>query len=60
MMKRARKVSNVQGEVYLKQNKGQTLPLLEIHSPTENSPVKAQKISSLAKLHAINMQLYQN
>ena len=34
--------------------------LLEIHSSTESSPIKAQKISLLIKLHAINMQLDQN
>ena len=50
-MRKARKLSNINAEVNFKQ---------EIHSPTENSPVKARKIPLLIKLHAINMQLYQN
>ena len=50
-MRKARKLSNINAEVNFKQ---------EIHSPTESSPVKARKIPLLIKLHAINMQLYQN
>ena len=50
-MRKAGKLSNINAEVNFKQ---------EIHSPTESSPVKARKIPLLIKLHAINMQLYQN
>ena len=41
-------------------NKGKPLYLLEIHSPTKKSLIKAQKISFSIKLHAINMQFHQN
>ena len=60
MMKRARKVSNVHGEVHFKQKQMLTIAFTGNTLPTESSPVKAQKISLLIKLHAINMQLYQN
>ena len=56
-MKRARKVSNVYGEVHFQQKQKLTITVLEIHSSTENSPIKVQKISLLIKSHAINMQL---
>ena len=56
------KVSNAHGEVHFKQKyrvtiafTGNTPP-----PPTESSPVNAQKISLLIKLHAIIMQLQQN
>ena len=41
-MKRARKVSNVHGDVHFKQKQRLTIVLLEIHSPTESSPVTVQ------------------
>ena len=54
-MKRARKVSNVHGEVHFKQKQGliivfagNTSPLPPL-PPTESSSVKAQKISLLIK-----------
>ena len=42
VMKRARKVSNVHGDVHFKQKQRLTIVLLEIHSPTESSPVTVQ------------------
>ena len=57
-MKRARKVSNFHSEVHFKQK--QRLTITGIHSPEESTSVKAQSISLLIKLHAINIQLYQN
>ena len=47
-MKRARKVSNVHGEVRFKQKtKAYHCLYWKIYSLTENSPIKAQKISLL-------------
>ena len=40
-------------------NKGEPLFLPQIHSPSQTTPVKAQRISLLMKLYAINIQLYQ-
>ena len=60
-MKRARKVSNVQAEVHFKQKQRLTIAFTGNTLPVgKNGPVKVQKISLLIKLHAINMQIYQN
>ena len=58
-MKRARKVSNVHGEVHFKQKQRLTIDFTGNTLLRRNSPVKAQSISLLIQLHAINMQLYQ-
>ena len=59
-MKKARKVSNFYGEVHFKRKQRPAIAFIGNTLPTEGSPVKAQRISLLIKLHAINMQLYQN
>ena len=58
-MKRARKVSNVHGEVHFKQKQRLSIVFTGNTLPHRNSRVKAQCISFLIQLHAINMQLYQ-
>ena len=58
-MKRARKVSNVYGEVHFKQKERLTIVFTGSTLPYRKQSVKAQSISLLIKLHAINMQLYQ-
>ena len=58
-MKRASKASNVHGEIHFKQKQRLNLAFTG-NTLTESSPVKAQKISLLIKLYAINTQLYQN
>ena len=54
-MKRARKVSNVHGELHFEQKQWLTIVFTGNTLPIESSPVKAQTISLLIKLHAINM-----
>ena len=57
-MKRARKVSNVRGEVHFKQKQRLTI-VFNGNTLPQSNPLKAQSISLLIQLHAINMQLYQ-
>ena len=54
-MKRARKVSNVRGEIHFKQKQRLTIVFTGNTSPTGSNPVKAQSISFLIQLHVINM-----
>ena len=58
-MKRASKAYNVRGETNFKQKQRLNFAFTG-NTLTESSPVQAQKISLLIKLHAINTQLYQN
>ena len=58
-MKRARKASNIRDsfQVHFKSKK---TPTMVSTGATKNTPVKAQNISLLIELYAINMQLHQN
>ena len=59
-MKRARKVSNVHGEVHFKQKQRLTIVFTGNTLPHRKQSCKEQSISLLIKLHAINMQLTKN
>ena len=60
MMKRTGKVSNVHGEVCFKQKQRLTIVFTGNTVPHRNQSCKGTEDHIVYKMHAFNMQLYQN
>ena len=59
-MKRARKVSNVHGEVHFEQKQRLTIAFIGNTLPHRKKSRKGAEDSIVDKIACINMQLYQN